>query len=265
MPSIFFTFATARPASPTASPTASSTTSQTASPARALQRLLLVSTIFVLVYFSANYLTSLRSDIGVGVFDWERAIPFIEWTVVPYLSIFLLLPLSFFVCRDDQELQRHTRRLLLALALAAACYAAFPLGFHFTRPEPQGPLAPLFGVLWSVDLPFNRAPSLHIVVLKLMWPRLTAWVPAGWLRVAMHAWLAAIGVSVLTTYQHHVIDIVGGVVVAGACFALTLRDGTRSTLLHAFGRLGAAIGAGLKAPRLGGVQRAMPASSRFAC
>lgn len=261
MPSIFSTFATTRPASRTSS----RPTSQPTSPALAAWRLLLVSTIFVVVYFSANYLTSLRSDIGVGVFDWEHAIPFVEWTVVPYLSIFLLLPLSFFVCRDVQELQRHTHRLLLALALAAACYAAFPLGFHFTRPEPQGPLAPLFGVLWSVDLPFNRAPSLHIVVLKLMWPRLTAWVAAGWLRVAMHAWLAAIGVSVLTTYQHHVIDIVGGVAVAGACFALTLRDEQRALLLRALGRLGAAIGASLKPPRLGQAQRVMPASSRFAC
>ena len=195
------------------------------SPARTAWCLLQVSVVFALVYMAANHLTSLRSDIGVGVFAWEHAIPFVEWTVVPYLSIFLLLPLSFFACADSDELARYVRRLWLALALAAACYAAFPLGFHFDRPVPQGPFAPLFSMLWAVDLPYNRAPSLHIVVLLLMWPRLLARVAATWQRGLLHGWLAAIGVSVLTTYQHHVIDIAGGVAVATACWALTRRGG----------------------------------------
>lgn len=183
-------------------------------------RLLQVGVIFMIVYTAANHLTSLRGDIGAGVFDWERAIPFVEWTVVPYLSIFLLLPLSFFVCSDVDELNRHARRLLLALALAVACYAAFPLGFHFERPQPQGPFAPMFELLWAVDLPYNRAPSLHIVTLQLMWPLLIARLNVSWQRVLVHAWLAAIGISVLTTYQHHVIDILGGSAVAGTCTLL---------------------------------------------
>ena len=192
-----------------------------AHPALATRRLLQVGAAFVIVYAAANHLTSLRGDIGHGVFEWERAIPFVEWTVLPYLSIFLLLPLSFFVCRDAAELHEHVRRLLVALGLAAVCYAAFPLGFHFERPQPQGPLAPLFGMLWTLDLPYNRAPSLHIVVLLLMWPRLVSVLAAAWQRGVAHAWLAAIGVSVLTTYQHHVIDIAGGMAVS-TLFTLVL-------------------------------------------
>lgn len=190
-------------------------------PTLATQRLAQVSAVFAAVYTAANHLTSLRSDIGRGVFDWEHAIPFVEWTILPYLSIFALMPLSFFACRDAAALHRHTHRLLLALVLAVMAYAAFPLGFQSERPQPEGPFASLFGALWALDLPYNRSPSLHITVLLLIWPLLVARLAGRWQRLAAHTWLASIGVSVLTTYQHHVIDIVGGACVAGACVVLT--------------------------------------------
>jgi hypothetical protein len=204
-------------------------------------RLLQVSATFVPAYLLSNYATSLRADIGHGVFAWEQAIPFVEWSIVPYLSIFVLFPLSFFVCCNAAELHRHTLRLMLALALAVLCYAAFPLGFHFERPQPQGPLAPLFQLLWAADLPYNRSPSLHIAVLVLLWPRLALRL-SGWQRLAAHAWLASIGASVLTTYQHHVIDIAGGLAVAGACIALTpdarYRERLAVGLVRAMGTVG---------------------------
>jgi membrane-associated phospholipid phosphatase len=140
---------------------------------------------------------------------------------VPYLSIFALMPLSFFACRDAAALQRHAHRLLLALALAVVAYAAFPLGFQSQRPQPEGPFAMLFGLLWALDLPYNRSPSLHITVLLLIWPLLVARLAGRWQRLTAHAWLTTIGVSVLTTYQHHVLDIAGGACLAGACVALT--------------------------------------------
>lgn len=190
-------------------------------PTLAARRLAQVGAAFAVIYTLANHLTSLRSDIGRGVFDWEHAIPFVEWTILPYLSIFALMPLSFFVCRDARALHRHTQRLLLALALAVVAYAAFPLGFQSERPQPDGPFAALFDLLWALDLPYNRSPSLHITVLLLIWPLLIARLAGRWQRLAAHAWLASIGVSVLTTYQHHVIDIVGGACVAGACVVVT--------------------------------------------
>ena len=189
-------------------------------PTLATRSLAQVSVLFAFVYTAANHLTGLRSDIGRGVFDWESAIPFVEWTILPYLSIFMLVPLSFFACRDEAALRQHARRLLLALALAVVAYAAFPLSFQSERPQPEGPFAPLFALLWTLDLPYNRAPSLHITVLLLIWPLLMARVAGHWQRLAAHAWLASIGVSVLTTYQHHVIDIIGGACVAGACMVL---------------------------------------------
>ena len=40
----------------------------------------------------------------------------------------------------------------------------------------------------------------------------------GFVRVAIMMWFVLIALSPLLTYQHHVIDIVGGFVLAALCF-----------------------------------------------
>ncbi|MCW5664676.1 MAG: hypothetical protein KIT35_12640 [Piscinibacter sp.] len=198
-------FATPTPRAPSAAPAA-----------------VLVSLVFALAYAASNHLTALRADVGTGVFDWEHTIPFVPWTIVPYLSIVPLFVASFFVGRSHGALRRHTRRLLLLLALALAGWALCPLRFAFERPPVDGWAGALFELLALLDRPYNRAPSLHIGVLVLLWlhlgPRL-----AGWWRAALGGWLLLIGVSVLTTWQHHVIDIPAGAAAALLCVLLTRR------------------------------------------
>src|SRR5262245_28850681 len=93
-----------------------------------------VSIVFCAAYATANLLTHSRADIGAAVFAWERTIPFIDWTIVPYLSLLPFFALSFFLCRDRRELRCHTVRVLGVLALSLACYALWPLRFTFERP-----------------------------------------------------------------------------------------------------------------------------------
>jgi len=191
----------------------------------ALSACMFVSLAFVGAYGLANRLTSVRNDIGQGVFNWERTIPFVEWTIMPYLSICLFFAASFFVGRDRAELERHVARLLLVLTLSIACYAAFPLRFMFERPATTGTIGLMFDLLTAVDLPYNRAPSLHISVLVILWVRIAPRLNGFW-QLALHGWFAAIAVSVLTTYQHHVIDVPGGLAVGALCIALTARRGS---------------------------------------
>jgi len=182
----------------------------------------LVSLVFASVYDLANSLTSARGAIARGVFDWERSIPFVEWTIVPYLSICVFFAWSFFIDHDRDQQARHVVRLLLALALSVACYAAFPLRFMFERPPTTGAIGLMFDLLSAVDLPYNRAPSLHISVLVILWARFAPRL-AGWRRVGLQLWFASIALSVLTTYQHHVIDVPAGLLVGWLCVALTTR------------------------------------------
>jgi hypothetical protein len=102
---------------------------------------------YVLLYGLANHWTRSRTDVGRGVFAWETAIPFVGWTIVPYLSICVFFVLSFFVDADRRELQRHVARLVLVLVGSVVCYAVVPLQFTFHRPATHGPIGLLFELL----------------------------------------------------------------------------------------------------------------------
>lgn len=196
---------------------------------RALAWLLLLGPFFFATYGFANWLASQREGVGAVVFAWERAIPFIPWTIVPYWSIDLLYALSLFVCTTRRELDRHAQRLLAAQVIAIFFFVAVPLRFTFERPAADGVFGALFAALGSFDKPFNQAPSLHIALLILIWVRLAAHVPSRIGRWVLHSWMLLIGVSVLTTYQHHFIDLPTGL--AAGFFALwVLPDDARSPL-----------------------------------
>ena len=167
------------------------------------------SVVYATLYALSNLVTSLRSDVNEGVFGWERAIPFLAWSVVPYLSLCAFFVMSFFVDPDADRLRRHVLRLLIVLVVSVVCYAAFPLRFMFERPATQGMFGFMFDLLGHCDMPYNRAPSLHISVLVLMWAR---FAPSfkGWWAVGLHVWFSLIAMSVLTTYQHHVLDVPTG-------------------------------------------------------
>jgi protein-tyrosine phosphatase len=93
------------------------------------------------------------------------------------------------------------------------------LKFSFDRPASEGIFGLMFDALAGFDRPFNQAPSLHISLLIVLWAlyakRLSG--PALWL---LHAWFLLIGVSVLTTYQHHFVDIPTGTLVGLLCLWL---------------------------------------------
>lgn len=187
---------------------------------RALLWLLLLAPLFFASYSFANWFTGQRSDVGSLVFGWESYTPFLPWTIVPYWSIDLLYGLSLLVCTSRHELDIHGRRLLTAQCVAIAGFLLFPLHFTFSRPETTGFFGWMFQVLMGFDKPFNQAPSLHIVLLMVLWVRYAAHVGNGWSRWLLHGWFALIGLSVLTTYQHHFIDLPTGMLAGWLCIWL---------------------------------------------
>jgi membrane-associated phospholipid phosphatase len=179
---------------------------------RAAAWLAFLGPFFFASYGFANWLASRRANVPAVAYEWERAIPFVPWTIVPYWSIDLLYAISLFVCTTRREVDRHAKRLLLVQIVSVAVFIAFPLRFSFPRPQAEGFFGALFVALGSFDKPFNQAPSLHIALLIVIWVRLAHHAGARW-RWPLHAWMALIGVSVLTTYQHHFIDVPTGLAV----------------------------------------------------
>lgn len=187
--------------------------------------LALLAPLFVLSYGLSNRVAASRGDVPAVVFGWEGHIPFIPWTIIPYWSIDLLYAVALFVFGSREELRRLACRLILAQLIAVACFLVFPLRFTFTRPHTDGFTGWLFQMLAGFDLPYNQAPSLHIALLVILWVHFHSYTRPV-IRPLLHGWFLLIGVSVLTTYQHHFIDVPTGLWLGWFCVWLLPRTGT---------------------------------------
>ncbi|UJF24945.1 phosphatase PAP2/dual specificity phosphatase family protein [Suttonella sp. R2A3] len=178
----------------------------------ALGALIAVGVIFYSSYGGANWLAGQRDSVPEIAFAWERSIPFWPWTIVPYWTLNLFYAAAFFLCRTKKALWRYVQQLLLAQTIAVLCFILWPLQFSWSKPASDGLSAWLFQALGAFDQPYNQAPSLHIMLSIIVgyfyWLRFPAW------RTAIVGWFSLIAVSVLTTWQHHFIDIPTGVLAA---------------------------------------------------
>ncbi|HQO16042.1 MAG TPA: phosphatase PAP2/dual specificity phosphatase family protein [Methylotenera sp.] len=171
---------------------------------------------FFLGYGWLNHLTSTRADVGVMVQDWERAIPFVPWMMLPYMSIDAFYAVSLFLFRKRSALDRHAFRLLLATVISLIGFWLYPLQFSFVVPKAEGFNGFLQTVLLGFDKPYNQAPSLHISLLIVLWVAYAKRLQGFW-RMALHGWFFAIAASVLLVYQHHFIDVWTGALAGVAC------------------------------------------------
>jgi len=178
-----------------------------------------LSILFLIVYGSCNWISSRRVNVGTFYFEWERRIPFVPFFILPYMSIDLFFIGAPFLCRTDRELLILVKRIAVAISVAGICFLLVPMRFAFPRPHADGWLGALFDWFRGMDAPYNLLPSLHAALMLILvdvYFRHTR----GFVRVATMVWFILIALSPVLTYQHHVIDIVGGFVLAGVCFWL---------------------------------------------
>ncbi|MGO1541255.1 MAG: phosphatase PAP2/dual specificity phosphatase family protein [Luteimonas sp.] len=190
---------------------------------RALIWLAFLGPFFYASYGFANAMAARRDDVPHIVFGWEHAVPFLAWSIVPYWTTNLFYAASPLLCRNRTELDTHCLRLLSAQLLAVTCFLLWPLAFTFERPASDGLFGAMFTALEGFDQPYNQAPSLHVTLTIILWAFYVRRLHGGW-RWALHLWFALVCVSVLTTYQHHFIDIPTGLAAGWLCVWLWPRD-----------------------------------------
>lgn len=173
--------------------------------------------LFVVVYNACNWLTHVRPDVQVCAWPWEQSIPVIEWMIVPYWSLDAFFIAAPFLCKTPEELVVLRKRLVTATLFAGLCYLAIPLTMAWDRPHVEGLFGPWFRAIQGFDQPHNLFPSLHIAYRTLLAAHYARHTQ-GWMKGAMHGWFSLIGLSTLFTWQHHVIDVAGGFVLAAVCF-----------------------------------------------
>ena len=173
-----------------------------------LLKLALIGALFYTSYGLSNHYAASLAYVLEIAFAWERGIPFWAWTIVPYWSLNLMYAAAFFLCRNACEQNRYVARLVSAQIIATTCFMLFPLHFGWPKPPTDGLWGVMFDSLVAFDLPYNQSPSLHIalsiIVGAFYWTRFPK------IRLPILLWQSLIALSVLTTYQHHFIDVPTG-------------------------------------------------------
>ncbi len=201
---------------------------------RALRTSVLLSVLFLVVYGSTNWLTAQRpaAHLQTWFFAWELwAIPYVPLLIVPYMSIDLLFFLATFLCKDEREMQVFARQVTFSILTAAAIFLLLPLQLAWPpRPRLDG----WFGDLieqsctapFLMEYPHDLFPALHIALCLLL-ADVYARHSRGLVRGLCYTWFCLIGISTVLTWQHHLIDIAGGLVLAGFAFHLFREEDLR--------------------------------------
>lgn len=176
-----------------------------------------LSLLFIVVYGGCSWITSRRADVGTLFFEWERSIPFSPAMIVPYMSIDLFFVGAPFLCADRMERRLLSLRISLAILAAGTFFLLMPFKFAFPRTVPDDWTGSIFRFLHGFDRPYNLFPSLHIALRTILADTYTRH-SKGALRWGVHVWFSLIGFSTVLTYQHHILDVVGGFVLAAFCF-----------------------------------------------
>ena len=159
----------------------------------------------------------------------DDSVPFIAAMIVPYSWSILLFCASFFLVRTTRQLSLLTSRVLLATLLASIIFYFFPATFTFDRPAVTDWTRFGYQFLSVADKPFNQFPSLHVTYALLI--GISLWsVSKHWVyRLVLTSICTLIIVSTVFTYQHHLLDVLGGFLLS--ILVLIIANKLRSSLV----------------------------------
>ena len=176
--------------------------------------MLLLGFFFISGYSITNRWAATHQDAVSFHMPWDVQIPFVGWMILPYLSLNLIFPCTFFLFERRHVLRQFAVRILASQVICFAVFALMPSVNVRTLPQPDGAIGKLFEQLRAFELPYNMFPSLHAATLLLVW---LAWLPvlrqqrlARW---SWHGWCSLILISTVTTWQHDLLDVAAGLVV----------------------------------------------------
>jgi membrane-associated phospholipid phosphatase len=147
----------------------------------------------------------------IAITSLDKTIPFIPITIWIYLSQFVFLFLALWMGRDATRKTLTYYAMLIATAIAFIFFVFLPTEIPHHTVYAEGLTGGLWRILYLTDTSQNCFPSLHVALAILA--ANTLMVDHYW-RLAAPLWATLICISTLTTKQHYMIDILGGVGVA---------------------------------------------------
>jgi membrane-associated phospholipid phosphatase len=159
----------------------------------------------------------------------DRDIPVAPgWSLV-YGSLFLAAVLPVLVVHQREHVDRTIRAFLWVWLVGYVCFFFYPTASSRPAQVPGDGFGDWgLRVIYSSDFRYNCLPSLHVAQCFLA--ALTCGrVHRGVGAVAM-VWASLVAISTLFTKQHYILDVVTGVMLAYAAYAIFIRGYAREAI-----------------------------------
>ena len=182
--------------------------------------------------FSVSFNLAVYIGTRMVAHDWRHyniespldgLIPFWPPSVVVYLGCYLFWAVNYvLLARQDKE---DVCKFFTADFISRVICMVFYLAIPTTNTRPQlgadGFWNYAMSFLYSVDAPDNLFPSIHCLVSWFCYAgiRKRKDIP-GWYRGLSAIFAAMVCISTLTTKQHVILDVAGGVALAEICLIL---------------------------------------------
>lgn len=191
---------------------------------------LLLALAFNLLSFQGSRLLSFWRHHFDFMLPLDHQIRLVPWTIVIYIGAFVFWTVSLYF--GSLQPRERSDRLFCADALTKLVSFLFFVFLPTMIMRPVDTGAGFFDrsirLLYAADPGDNLFPSLHCCVSWLcwIWVRGKKDVPLFW-RVCSLLAAIAVCISTLTTRQHVLADVAGGVLLAEACWAIAANDRVR--------------------------------------
>lgn len=172
--------------------------------------------------------------------NFDLRFPLIPWTIVIYIGSYLFWVVNYCICavQDQKKCHRFFCADWIAKIIALIVFLTFPT--TNIRPEitGNGIWDISMKLLYWVDRPDNLFPSLHCLVSWMCWIGVRKRKDVSPIyRYASLLMAIAICLSTMTTKQHVLVDVIGGVALAEICYAVAGFSKIRDIYSALVGRL----------------------------
>nr|WP_300837969.1 phosphatase PAP2 family protein [uncultured Acetatifactor sp.] len=152
--------------------------------------------------------------------ELDKLIPLVPWTVAIYLGCYLFWIVNYILIarQGKREVCQFFAADFLSRAVCLAFYLLYPTTNIRPVVEPEGLWNQVVIGLYATDAADNLFPSIHCLVSWFCYIGLRGKnsVPK-WYRVLSCLLALAVCISTLTTRQHVIADVAGGIALAEIC------------------------------------------------
>lgn len=175
--------------------------------------------LFAVLYGGTSWWTTRLGTLPNWNLPFEARVPFVPSLCLVYMTITPALLLAPFVFRSRRAMAPLFVTLTAELFVACVFFVLVPQTVAWSRPPVTGWVAVPFAVADAMNLSYNQFPSLHVAfafTAALAYSRRRGAIA----KLAWIAWAFAVAGSAWLIWEHNLLDLAGGVALAGTAMAV---------------------------------------------